>query len=323
MGVVSIREMFSPRGSDSSGISDTKVSRLFRVHTNNPNDDAVTIFASGLLPGILSPHPNNLFLLARRAQARQEAGAYWWVIEIEYSSIPNPQKLQDQQTFSNPLQRPARVSGGSDMQRRFPVKGYPVPAPAQGGNGQPLSYVSPILNSALDEYDSRPDIDDERLAVHFIKNYNPLPAWVLTYRNGTNNNDFVMYGQTYPRGTLKIANLRWSEFQEEQGIWYYEVQWDILYRPNLKDDPSQQGWYYTLPDRGYKYLTVSGDPTKKKDIRLSDDSLPRVPQLLNGVGGILTVDPTTVSQAAVYRTWLVTNEVDFSVLPPIPAPPNS
>jgi hypothetical protein len=317
MSVIAVREIGDPREGSSDGISNTEMNRAFRVTTNSPYDDINTIFGSGRLPNVLDQHPNNLNLRARNASARQEKSPKIWIATIKYDSTPIPQKLQDQQSYPNPLLRPARVSGAATAEKKLPTKGYFVPA----STGLPNSYVSPIVNSALDEYDSRPEIDHARWGIHIEKYYNPIPSWVWDYENGLNNGDVTMYGRTFSRGTLKISGLKWGEFQEEQGIWYYPISFDIYFKRALSGDPTQQGWYYTLPDRGYKFLATPGDPTTKKDIRLKDDSLPKVPQLLNGNGGVLTVDPTSSSSAAFYRTWVTYNEVDYSVLPQIPLPP--
>ncbi len=244
------------------------------------------------------------------------------IVTIEYSTEPIRQEQRDREDFINPLDRPARVSGAAVQSTKIPIKGYALDA-----NFNPASKLTPIRNNAYDLYDSLPEIDDSIWVLTIVKNYNPLPTWLFDMNNTTNITDVNVYGRNCPRGTLKLGGMRFSELQQEQGVWFYEVTFEVHFRNAIENDSNnspgsgsatQIGWAYTMQNRGFNQL-VGGDITKKEKIRnKNDNGYPTVPQLLN-IDGSVIADPSTTD--ATFLSWLVYGESDFSVLPQIPLPP--
>jgi hypothetical protein len=296
---------------------------MFRVTCDNTNDDAIAIFSSGRLPNKFDSHPSFSFATARDARVRADSKSpFIHIVTIEYSTEPVRQEQRDRESFINPLDRPARVSGQAAQGTKVPVKGYKLDS-----NFVPASELTPIQNAAYDDFTSLPEIDDSVWVISVTKNYNPLPVWLFDMNNTTNQSDVVIYGRNCPRGTLKLSGMRFSELQQEQGVWFYEVTFEVHFRNAFENDSSsspqissqsQIGWAYTLTNRGFNQL-VGGDITKKEKIRnKNDNNFPSVPQLLNADGSVIP-DPTATK--ATFISWMVYPESDFSVLPIIPLPP--
>lgn len=305
MSVTSVREIAGTRNADSAGISEIKLTRVWRVQTNNTTDDATVIFGSGLLPNLFDLHPSFPYCRAQRASVNQEKPPYFWIVTVDYSSKPIPQERIDRETYNDPTTRPVKVSMKSDQYTKSPL--YWIKTDS---NGNPTNGTSPqaILNSAGDHYDSLPEIDDGRRSFHFVKNYGVgnVPDWVFSFEDVcVNNGPVTILNRGCDALTLKMSGIEMSELQEEQNVQFYIISFDLHYKPD--------GWLLAVVDRGFNFLGTANDyTTKKKILNKKDGAVPTVPQLLDGNGAVLA-DPETASPVFLYGA--VYPEEDFSILP--------
>jgi len=105
MAVSSVKEIWRGRDGDDSSSPSVRIhSRVFRVVTDDPYDDAEDIYASGLLPAIGAAHPNNASATCRRRRGRNESfSPKVWIFVCSYSTE------QRFEPTDNPLNDPADI----------------------------------------------------------------------------------------------------------------------------------------------------------------------------------------------------------------------
>jgi hypothetical protein len=313
--IVAIKEIPIGRDGAQEGISNAQTKRAWRIEVDSPSDNAYTIevagVASGDLPAYLALLPGSTNLTRRKLAIKQQSAWKWWIGEAEYSSVPISSFDLSAQAFQNPLDRPVQASGSSRLEKAIPIRGYKVTP----GTGAIATTLTAILNSAGDEYDSRPEVDVVIWQTHFVLNVNPIPAWFWNYQNCINNAAVTWLGTTYPKGCLKLVNGRWGALSQEWGYYSWPIEYDIEFCRALTGDTTFGGWYYILPDRGYNKKTAAGKLAK---ILNDDGTTPQAARLLDGTG-LPLANPTTA--ATVYNAWVCQDMVNFSILPAPPVPP--
>jgi hypothetical protein len=181
----------------------------------------------------------------------------------------------------------------------------------EGVNAQRLCEVDyqgdPLLNTAYDNYDPIPEVDDVKCVIRVKQNLSTFsPATIFFYSNLINSDTwFGMVPHTVkcdpPKGTVAYHQACGS---------YWEVEWSFLCNPNQVYDPTTSswitlGWDKRIPSRGYRQL-VSGSWQK---IVNADGSDIDQAAFLSSAGAALTppVSPTNI----VFTTYQVYRSVNF------------
>jgi hypothetical protein len=286
MAVTEVRELIE-RGGSSEGFPKLRAKRTFRVRVDSPSDDMVSIYASGLLPAFLAPHPSNLFLTARGAAIEQEADKHWqwWKATIDYSAEPLKSDDKEKNDQPNPLLRAAKIRWRTNAYERIAEKD-------KDGNA--------CVNSAGDYFDPPLMRDANRWTVEVAKNVAAVPSWIADVDSPINDASFAIGGLTIAAGKARIQSIEIGELQEENGAAYYAFSFALEFR--------REGWALSALDQGYHYL--DGSTRKRAQVDGQDSANP---VLLDGSGGILPnpEDPTN----AVFLDFDVHDELDFSLLP--------
>ena len=202
-----------------------------------------------------------------------------WTVTAEYST--------ERELAETPTDDPAEITWGYEQFQKPAVTNYAGQA---------------ILNSAGDPFDPPIMIDDSRPHVTISKNLASVPVWIFTYQDAINSGSFTVDGITVAAGLAKMQNITITRGQSRNGTSFRTVTFSIHLQ--------KQGWSSKQLDAGFRQIGYSG---ARENIRNSiDDELPAAPVPLNGAGVALDdPDPAT----AVYRTDVVYESKDFSVLP--------
>ena len=173
--------------------------------------------------------------------------------------------------------------------------------------------VGPISNSARERFNPAPETDAERQVWRIDWNVDRLPHWFKKYSNAINADPVLIRGELYPRWSLKVGKIGFSDLNEETApsglvYGYYTVSFDVQYK--------LERWVVMEPDLGL-YQLVGGKPVRMEDDQMVPMATPRQ---LDGSGAKVT-SPT--DSTACYRIWL---DAETPVLPfnnyvPLPAQP--
>lgn len=285
MAVLWAREHWEGRDGSFGAITDSTMTRVFKVKTDNRYDDQTVIvshFANVMGITFLSPHPSNGFFTARKLDPKQMSQSpFAWMVTVQYSTEP---LNEDEDEPENPLDKPLRVSWDSELSQTFTTKDR---------------NDKPMLNSAGDPLEPI-EKDDVRWMIRLTKNFSSVPSWVANYVNKVNSSSVTIQGLTLEPRTCKVQSLRIGEMQVQNDVSFMEVSVEIAYKPDT--------WDAVRLDEGFHYLNGSSEPTK---ITLSDGSEPSEPVLLDGDGGILA-NPTPDN--AHYLNYRVYEEADLNTL---------
>lgn len=300
MSVVSISEMWQGRGSDGGGIGDTSARRQWRVRTNAKSDSwqaiAAVGVANGYFPNLYDPHPENVFLTARRLKIENQADSpFHWIATAEYSSTPVRDKDQQRQLHPDPCDRPADTEWNTTIYQQ---------AVERDRNGKA------VLNSAGDRPERAPQKDASHWVCTVTKNLRTVPVWLLDYNDcPINDDDFEVGGVPVEEGKARLYELRIGKKQVENGFDFYPVSMTIEFR--------KEGWVDPMLDEGFrkKETDEEGNVTRTH-ISLPDDNgeLTKVssPVPLDGNGQPLE-NPTVDN--AVFIDFEFYEPKDFGALP--------
>jgi hypothetical protein len=202
-----------------------------------------------------------------------------WTVTAEYST--------ERELAEDPTNDPAEITWGYEQFQKPAVTNYAGQA---------------ILNSAGDPFDPPIMIDDSRPHVTISKNLASVPVWIFTYQDAINSSSFTVDGITVAAGLAKMQNITITRGQSRNGTSFRTVTFSIHLQ--------KQGWSSKQLDAGFRQVAYNGS---RENIRNGkDEELPAAPVPLNGAGVALDdPDPAT----AVYRTDVVYESKDFSVLP--------
>lgn len=302
MAVVWAKEHWEGREGSFENVINNRLTRTWKVKTNDVSDDALVIadhFDASLGIRFLSPHPRNAFYTARNLDPKQESESpYFWRVTVIYSTEPLG---EEEDKPENPLERPAEISGESEMSQIFTTKDK---------DGKP------VLNSAGDCLEPH-ELDDPRGVIIIDKNFATIPTWLSEYVNKVNSTDFSIPGFSSPFAarTVKMQRFRFEKAQVQNDVTFVPVSIELSVKKDTWDvDRLDEGFHevtggtvVSYPTRGISYRSGG---TKAK-ITLDDNNEPTEPVPLDGTGQKLT-DPTPDN--AVYMTVKYHEEADFSVI---------
>lgn len=271
----------------------TTRTRQWKIQTSVKTDNEATILASGLLPALYEPDPDNSYRTARRIVISQiDDTCLAWIATVTYSSESLTGGTQDDDKVKelNPIDRRAKIRWNSAQYTKVFDKDT-------SGNA--------VVNSAGDPFDPPVEIESSRWQVTIQKNVSAVPTYVLTYQDAINSDSFTLQGITVAVRCARVTHIEISDLQKENDIEFYTFTYSMEFNKDT--------WRKKVPDMGYRKL-VGGVPT---DILLPDENgnLARtsVPRQLDGSGGVIA-NPT--ASTVIYKEFQGFAELPFSgVLP--------
>lgn len=306
---------------------DTEFDVPYNIVVDSVNDNAATIYASGLLPARFTPFPDNVFATCRRVSIHNERNApLIWRAVAHYSSAPLSKDEEEKGAVANPCNRRAIVKWGSIA--------YQTPA-VFDVNGKK------IINSAGDEPDQVVEKTDYYWGCTVTKNVLQIPYWGVDYLGKTNSDEFMVDGTTVQAECARLVNMTLSDVMKEGSFVYrvLEMQFEIRARRTVTNqgvwpipdaaklpgqniaypvtylaaDYSPPPFWIELPDMGlHERLNY---PAGEKTRIMTDDTPPRyvaqaVP--LDGLG--VKQDAPSLTNARIMAYQLYETR-DFSLLP--------
>ena len=314
MSVIRVSERLSP-GGEHQGLLKWQDSRVLLIQTDNVNDDATYILGTGSVPGYYAAHPRNARLTARKISLRrQQELSLWWEATIEYSSEPLTSReielARKAENDSDPLDVAAKITLESHTVKKFSSKGWLAD---DAGAFDETQDPTTITNSAQEPFEPSADheLDYSRWIVLVEKNVVEWPSWLSEYENTINNADLIIRSRTLAAGTVKLDQMRISDQKYESNYTYYTLSYRLVY--------DRDGWDQDWIDRGFNEIKSVTRQDGSSYYRLEpifvNGSRPQQPQLLNGYGRSLSVDPTLPTDQTVYRRYRRYPSKDFSILP--------
>ena len=295
---------------------DTEFDDHWTVITDDYNDNAATIYATGLLPARFTSFPDNIFATVRRvAMHRESKASLIWRVVVHYSSAPLTEE-EEQQAVS-PLDRAAEID--------WETVPYQVPVltgekTLVGG----AKVIVPIVNSAGDTPEPVPEKTEYYWVANVTKNLSAVPAWVMEkYEGSINSAHFTIEGLTVLAECARLINLRISKKLKYNDTRYRTLQFSLEFRGRREQRTEESGavmgsdvppppFNLELADMGlHKIDLTTGERTRF----MTDDRPPRYvaqPILMDGLGDKL-LNPTPYN--AVLDNWRIMRKKDFSVLP--------
>jgi len=256
----------------SQGKTIHKYTRVFRVYTDDPHDDAAVVMAYCDPVGTQHPTDTSAYLVSCNAVPDGKSKTVWKAT-VRYTS--------ERQRSTNPLNDPVAIEWDTDTAQ--------VPFYFD-------KYGKPILNSA-DDFFMEPLKDEvSGITATLHKNVSVVPSDLLRYRDAVNSDAVTIDGIACPAGTVKIKKIHIGKtVQVRNGIPYREAQLSI----KIQDD-----WMRYIQDQGiFEKVTDPEDNTKTIKVRIKDDNKRPVshPVPLDGTGKKLPTgtNPYTVSPLVV------------------------
>jgi hypothetical protein len=312
MGVINVTERLPERATD-SGLARFDLQRTLLIQTEQPTDDSLIIYGSGLIPGYLSSHPRLPRATMRRRVLKKVPSreSLWWECELEYSTAPiEERELQfATEADTNPLDRRSKITIESMPEREFSEKGFLKGVGNALFPGEFAEEETTIMNSAGEPFEPSPghDIEVSRWAINVEKNVDSWPLWLTDYENTINETPVVFRGRFFGEATLKLGRIRMSDLKVEAFNLFYTVNFQIVYNSKTWD----QDWL----DQGYHELDRE-NPEKLKPIYVNG-TRPSRPQLLDGEGhaGYFSGTGEFIRAQPTYRTYRRYQAREFNILP--------
>lgn len=283
MSVLSFDEIHEGRqgGTQISGQQIVRVyTRAWNVLTSSSYDSAKTVLAYPSCPTVGAVHNSDLFAWCRSVTARNESFSKWmWRVEAQYSS--------ERELSTNPLLDPAVITWGTELFQR------PYVEDKDG---------DPIVNKAGMAFDPPPEGDDANWVVTVRKNVSAVPSWILTYRNAINSSQFTLDGVTIVAQAAKLQHIGIGEWQERNGIYFRQLEFQIHLRASWKLSVLNDGMLQKDPDDNTLRIAC-----------VDDEGQPvPAPVPLNADGEQLA-NPTIAN--VILLDFEIYNEVNFNSLP--------
>lgn len=224
--------------------------RTYLVVSNNPFETTLAVRLHPKVPKPFDRHPTEPGVYAKVPTVSRVTGnKFQWTVVVTYSS-----EVRDRP--SNPLARPPKISGDFvDHERPAHVDRNKKPLLTTAG--EPLSGVTTT---------------DSDLILNIEKNLPGIPRWALTHNNAINDGAVRLGPVTFPKGTLKVRGIRFSDIQWENDVPFIVLSFQLHFR--------RIGWKRKHVNAGRIERTANG-PEK---ITLEDGSYPNEPVLLDRSG---------------------------------------
>lgn len=292
MAVISVLEDHSERESSQDTSPNIQIVRSFKVYAES-GDDTETVRVAASVPKIGDAHPSNASAVCQRVRIRHpHQEDFWWVFHVtaEYATrVTSPPGTEDEN--NDPTERRPRVSWGEEV--------IIVPAePLYDVNDRDADVVAAV-NSAWEPYDPGPTKDETIRVLTFSRyetTFNPR-SFDANYKNHVNNATFLGY-----QAEEALLTSVTAENEYINGVYYWVVTYVFKFKVG--------GWKWLPQDQGFYELDDNGNQVRMRD---ADDEYYVRPQLLNGDGRRLVVDPTS-PQPAVYLVAYLYPRTSFNGL---------
>lgn len=262
MAISDITEIWKGReGGQKPG--DKNHSRVFHVRTNNRYDTDVEIAAAlaasnfGIKLGTPFHRDSESYCAAIRSI--QQSGPFDWLTTCSYTS--------SQEFSTNPLNDPAVIEWDSEQHQE--------PAYLDRNDKPNLTKAGELFNPPAMK-------DQSRRTISIKKNVAQVPGWFLNYEDAINSDSFSVRGFSIPKFAAKCQRVRISDAKNRSGVEFFVL--SMVLHLNKK------GWRQRVLHAGFIERDPD-DPTKQREIRLDDGSLPTTPVPLDEDGYRLE-DPT-------------------------------
>lgn len=214
--ILSVKEIHDGRDGDREVITGKgawkgvgRYTRVFRVWTSSPYDEAQTVLLDPRIPSIGSPYPWNFNSYCQKQNAKnQSQGKRHWIVTCSYSS--------DYEMSENPLDEPARwVWRTEEIEKEMMVDGHGIP----------------ITNTAMEPFMP----PNKAPWTHYVgrgqKNVPGMPNWWTDkdYTKSVNKAAVTIDGETYVKWTLRMKSLELGEWQMRNDIWYRVLNMEVVY----------------------------------------------------------------------------------------------
>ena len=265
------------------------MTRSWAIRVDSRYENETTIYAqlvNNPLPTLFSPHPSNPFFTVRNVKLSVYKGLIWKCV-ANYSTRPLTQEEQEQQTEPNPIFRQVKISWRSEQRSKVITKD-------RSGN--------PVINTAGDPFDPPPEMPWDTLVFHFRLNSAVPPFWVDEYLNSVNDAAINILGRPIPAGYAKFQNPSGGDQEQENGVFYYPVEWDI--------SVDVQTWQLEILNAGMRHKpTAEAEPVACVD---ADKKEVTAPWPLDEAGKQIT-EPTISN--VVVKQFDVYTPLNYSLLP--------
>lgn len=195
--------------------------------THEPSDSSRAILASPAVPQPFETHPNDPFAYVENVSINRNVqdGNKRSTITVTYTT---QLEREEEQSQEDPLARPARITWGTQNER--------VPIIFDKDD-------NPIINDAGDLLLG---VEEDRAlwVISVTKNVAAVPTWVTSYQNAVNSDAVVIGGALISDGLLKMDSISISELKNENGVFFYEISFQMLFR--------QDGWDQKLLNVGLR-----------------------------------------------------------------------
>lgn len=284
MAVTSVDEIKGRRRSSQDSLWRRTYTRVYRVQTDDPSTDALTVRTASGLPSIGntysvgSVHDYGAFVQSIEASEETEDGKSW-IVTVEYGPYDAGQFP------SNPVQWPLRVS--------FSQQKYEL-AVGQDRNG------NAILNSAKDPYKDPVTIDQSRTIITAVRN-EPIASFDLTLAESYYDKVNSATWNGFTARTVKLDSITTSQPQYDSNnqIYYFEVTYTFA----VKRDK----WNSKILDSGFNELD-SSSPARQQPVRDAQGQPVTEAVPLDGSGHRLAT-----SGSPVFTEYEIYDQADFSV----------
>jgi len=284
-----------------------KYVRTFLVE-HAASDTSRSILSDSQVPQMWSIHPNDglAYVESRNLDRSIDTGKVVSLLTVNYTT-----DREAEQETEDPTLRPARITWSTQNER--------VPILFDKDD-------NPIVNDAGDLLIG---VEEDRALwqITVAKNVVSVPSWVTSYQNAVNSDAVTIGGAVLDAGTLKMDAINISDQQTENGVAFYEISFQMLFR--------QDGWDQKLLNVGLREIVettiyVTAEPTTIAELRpiLTSAGEPvDEPVFLDSNGKAIrdeTVDPdgnvkplkTNLSSGEIVtKTYSTKDTKAFSVLP--------
>lgn len=303
-----------------SGVIGEDSTRSFLFFTDSPNHTEHDIYFNRNCPRIGSQHPNrkfSLFYLKRgNLTVSQRSGSerLLWDVVAKYTQLEAGEEPPEEQTEPQ-----ASEFEEPDFQPHVSIEFEDYSAPIELGINTSGAYDAdspagfgayPVVNSALEPYETPPEIFKQNTIIRVTKNMrlrNSLWKTARSLKNTVNTDRF-----TYRRGTyvesvepyqcrLKIRIGEQQEYRDKSGRLrsYANLECQFIIK--------EITWNVDILDHGTVYLDTPGKTIATriadddwglaggtKQLPIEDDNRNNIPGLLDGTGERLTAGEASV-----------------------------
>lgn len=260
MGVIYCEELARGRPS-TSGKGVTTYTRTFQLETDDPTDNAATIYASGQLPAYMAAHPDDSNCTLREYNVTPTDDTRTvWEAECTYSNEQQSQEEEQRQNQPTPHLRPTEISW-EGVAREVALMRDRTGARIVNTVGDP--FDPPLVTTVFD------------LVCNLSKNMLAVPVYLFDYQGSVNSSPFVVDGLTVDTGCALFGPVRISPVQTESIYTFRVVQIPLHFRAKRdavdEDDTPPEPWKVEVLNAG---LRQKSGTTR---VNIYDDATPPMP----------------------------------------------